>query len=160
MPALSGEEWKWQIVFAAAGTLTYWPLFHPDWCNGFLLLYDVPTLWVAWGFTGSLLWRVYQRQRRAASKPLFALLIAVVLASGAQVANWPISGHLTIATMVGVLESANRTNPRSLRFAALLPVVLLVLIRTFWPQMPQMDNVGNTIRALCVGLLLSGGVLR
>jgi hypothetical protein len=160
LPALSRSEWKWRAVFATVGTLTYWPLFHPDWRNGFLLLYDAPTLWIAWGFVGSLLWRISQGQRRDAAKPLIALLIAVILASGAQYAEWPISGHLTIATTAGVLECANGENPRVLRFAALLPIVLLVLIRTFWPQMPQMDNVGNTVRALCVGLLLSGGVLR
>jgi hypothetical protein len=151
--------WAARLSAALAGTVLYYYDLRLDWSNPLLALYDAPTLCIAFGFGGSALYRLGTGARREGGVKLAALLLAVFFASGAEYRSWPLSGHLTVAVSVGVQEAADRQNPLWLRGAVLLPILLLVAIRTFWPQMPQMDSPFNTVAGLLVGGLIGGGAL-
>lgn len=152
--------WLWRTLFAALGTGGYWLLHRPDWSNPFLTLYDVPTLLLAFSYAGAILGDLCRGASSAHVVRLVGLFCVLVFADGAEYWAWPISGHLTVAVTVGLMEAGDALNPRWLRWSALLPSVLLVLVRTFWPQSELMGIWLNTVTALFVGGLLGAIGLR
>jgi len=156
---MPGPTVLWRLVFAVVGTGGYGLLYRPGWSNLFLLLYDVPTLLLSFSFAGNVLRNLFVSRSAGHGALLGVLLLALVCGYGAQYRSWPLSGHLTVALTVGIIEAGNRQNPPSLKGAALLPAALLVLIRTFWPQSEWMGNRLNTVVALLVGGLLGGGAI-
>ena len=143
-----------RLIVAVAGTLLYNRIFHPQWDRLWWMLYDIPTLPVAFGFLGGILTRLQEGERRRAVRELVILGIATAFGAGAQFGHWPLSGHLTVALTVGIQEVTDRRSPLWLRVFALTPIAMLLFIRTFCPQTPLMGNVFNTCAALTVGSLL------
>ncbi len=126
-------------------------MFQPQWDRPGFLLYDIPTLPVVFSFAGAILARFRRGEIRRTLPELVSLLLATILGAGAQFGHWPLSGHLTVALTVGMQEAADRRNRPALRGIAFAPVVILVCIRTFWPQTPLMGSAFNTVSALCLG---------
>lgn len=151
--------WGWCWGLALVGTWGYFRLYAPDWRNRYCLLYDVPTLPVAFAFAGETLYWLLTENRAEAWPRLAALLLAVGCAAGAQYRSWPLSGHLTVAVTVGVLTAADDRNALLWRLLALLPIVLLIGIRTFRPQSALMGDRANTRTGIVLGLLIGGSAL-
>jgi hypothetical protein len=151
--------WLWRIIPALVGTAAYQRIFRPDWRNPALLLYDVPTLLVAFSFGGAALNRIAARDSSQGLVRLVALLVAAGLASGAQFRDWRLSGHLTVAMTVALLEGGDASNPLWLRVIVWAPVACLLLIRTFRPQIPLMADRFNTVSALIIGGIIGAAAL-
>jgi hypothetical protein len=142
-------------MFALVGTCVYGLLFQPDWRNPYLLLYDVPTVPVAFAFAGENLQRLASGDTLPSVPRLIALALAVLLAAGAQYRAWRLSGHLTVATTIAALIVTDPNAPLCWRWSVLLPVLILLWIRLLHPQSMQMGNRCNTVSALLLGLLLA-----
>ncbi|HLK57597.1 MAG TPA: hypothetical protein VKU00_13615 [Chthonomonadaceae bacterium] len=151
--------WIWRLVMAVLGTAIYYMVNAPDWRNRFLLLYDIPTLPVAFACAGELLFRLASGERAAAWIRLIGLLVAVGCGAGAQYKAWPLSGHLTVATTVALLQLSSVRDPLAWRLLSLLPILLLIGIRTFRPQTALMGNTFNTCSGLILGALIGSAVL-
>jgi len=152
--------WLWRLVFAGVGIGGYWLLFRTDWSNPFLLLYDVPTLGLAFSLGGSLVGRlVLQEARRGEAVRGAVLLTALGLSLVTKCCGLPFSGHLVLVWTVALLEAGNAQNPRWFWLAAFVPALLLILIRTFWPQTLLMGTHAYTVTALLLGTLLGLGGL-
>jgi hypothetical protein len=148
--------WIGRIAAALLGTWLYARLNAPNWHNRYHLLYDVPTLPVAFAYAGESLCRFCLGDVSGAGIRIAALLAALGCGCGAQYGSWPLSGHLTVAVTVGTLTVAEPNNPLLWRLFALLPVVLLVVIRCYRPQSVLMSSTFNTLTGLLLGALLGG----
>jgi len=144
------------LLCAILGVMGYKRGYRPDWRNPYLLLYDIPTLPVAFAFAGMALQRLLHGDVARGGVYTAALLLAVLIAAGVQYASWPLSGHLTVATTVGCLEMTDCRHLLWWRILTLTPIVLLVWIRIFRPQSALMADRGNTLRGVLAGLLLGG----
>jgi hypothetical protein len=147
-------------MFAVVGTGGYWLLYRTDWRNPFLLLYDVPTLGLSFSLGGSVVGRLILQEARSGDVVRLPLLLtALVLALGVRYCGWPFSGHLLWAWTVALLEAGDAQNPLWFRFAVFVPALLLILIRTFRPQIPLMATHAYTVTALLLGTILGVGGL-
>ena len=120
-------------------------------------MYDISALGVVCSLGGSLIGRLAARHLRCGdSLRALALLVCVLVGFGVEYAGWPFSGHLTAALTAGMIEAGDRSNPVWLRTGALAPAAAIALIRTLWPQIPEMDMHTYTATGLLLGAAIGG----
>jgi hypothetical protein len=147
-------EWAARLAGAMALLLAYWLAFRPAWPALAPLFYDIPTLTVVGSFGGAALLGLAAREADAPAR--LAVLAAVALiGAGVELRHWPLSGHLTAAVTVGLLEASSGRSPSWLRAAACAPVLVLILIRTLWPQTTLMGRGTYTVTAIAAGLAIA-----
>ena len=148
--------WVWRLILALLGTLAYYMLNMPEWDNPYFLFYDIPTLPVAFACAGELMFQLSAGEKSYAGIRLAGLLVAAACGAGAQYRSWPLSGHLTVATTVALMQLSAQREPLPWRLISLLPLLLLLGIRTFRPQTTLMGNTFNTISGVLIGALIGG----
>jgi len=157
---LFSRWWAWRVAGALIGLTVYWLLYPPHWPRTLWVLYDIAGVGVTCGLAGGILGH-FVRRVRLEGDPIrvAALLIALVVAGGVQYAGWPFSGHLTCAWTAAILEASDHRNPRWYRLAAFAPGLVVILIRTFGPQMPRMGVHLYTLTAVAAATGLGGASL-
>jgi len=150
--------WIWRLGFALVGIGVYWLLFPSALQRPVFILYDIAAIGIVCSLGGSLVGRlVAGRLMGGDSVRALALLVCVLVGFGVEYGGWPFSGHLTAALAAGMIEAGDRGSPLWFRTGALAPAAVVVLIRTLWPQIPEMGIHAYTASGLLLGTAI--GVL-
>jgi hypothetical protein len=137
------------IVGVLAGTILYCALAR-DWQRVWDPLYDVPTALAVFSFWGGLLAEAMARRfTRAWRVRVGACIIALgIVAASKCNASWHVSGHLTMALLVAVIQWATSL-PLWLRLCYWIPVPIVMAMRVFVLH-------GRIELGLITGLLVGG----
>jgi hypothetical protein len=123
-------------VLAAAAYM----IARDNWTNAYNFFYDIPNNIVSARFYADLMIRLVRaRPSRNEWIRLGVAVPAAVAGILRQAAGLPVSGHLTHAFAVGLLESGDRTNPPIGRAFALIPIPFVVAVRIHWMGFPPSD---------------------
>lgn len=126
-------------ILAVLGAAAYM-IARDNWTNAANFFYDIPNNIVSARFYVDLLMRLLRaRPGRNEWIRLGVALPAAVAGILRQAVGLPVSGHLTHAFAVGLLESGDRANPAIGRALALLPIPFVVTVRIWWMGFPPAD---------------------
>jgi len=126
-------------VLAVLGATAYL-IARDNWTNALNFFYDIPNNIVSARFYADLLIRLVRA--RPARNEWIRLGVAIPAAVAGilrQAVGLPVSGHLTHAFTVGLLESGDRSNPAIGRALALVPIPFVMTVRIRWMGFPPSD---------------------
>ncbi len=126
-------------VLAVLGAAAYM-IARDNWTNALNFFYDIPNNVVSARFYADLLIRL-ARARPARNEWIrLGVAIPAAIAGILRLATGlPISGHLTHAFSIGLLECGDRANPAIGRVLALVPIPFVVTVRIWWMGFPPAD---------------------